>query len=178
MTTPNEIGSRFEDDVKQLLQQLQADSAGHVTIREQVTIELNDGRQVRPDFELDVRVDPLWVRLLIECQDRQRSAPSIVDKILGLRNQSDRSLVLFLYRDHLPDVTARTLNNHGVPHASLAQFMDYVEKLISLFKHESMGITEEPLLHFKSKNAAAKPLSPRIAYDALRLAGIWPPEDC
>ena len=51
---------------------------------------------MKPDFELSVSLPHKTDVYLIECQDRKRVRPDILDKIAQLKTHTDRNLVMFV----------------------------------------------------------------------------------
>ncbi len=94
--TTTERGNDFEAQVGELLDRLRNAHPKTVKVRRQPELALQSGRQMKADFELKVCLPHRTDVYLIECQDRERIRPDIVDKIESLSAHSDRNLVLFV----------------------------------------------------------------------------------
>ena len=94
--TTTDKGNEFESQVGDLLERLRRAHPQNVAVRQQPELTLSNGRRMKPDFELKVSLPHKSDVYLIECQDRERIRPDIVDKIESLKAHSDRNLVLFV----------------------------------------------------------------------------------
>ena len=127
--TTTDKGNDFESQVAELLERLRSAHPESVRVRHQPELTLNNGRRMRPDFEFSVSLPHKTDVYLIECQDRKRLRPDIVDKIGQLKTHSDRNLVMFVYRDKVGASVTAALASSGVLGLNLEQLQDYVLKL-------------------------------------------------
>jgi hypothetical protein len=132
---PNEKGDASEREVGAVLNQIVAFVKKNypgavedlVRVKRQPRITLMDGQTVIPDFQLAYALTYGHKRFLIECQDRKRSDPQIAQKIRYIKNLSDETNFIFVYRDEIPETTEDALVNAGVLPKSLEEF----KKMIS-----------------------------------------------
>ena len=122
-------GKSFELEVKSILDELHMLFPDRVRVIYQPKMQLYDGQEVIPDFDLQFDLPFEEGRYLIECQDRQRSSPSILQKIKYVKSLSSRNRFLFIYADKLPDTTRKALEADGVNYLSLEEFILFISRL-------------------------------------------------
>ncbi len=133
--SPRQVGSgrgrEFEEDVLLLLRALEETHPDLIEIRTQPKLELENGTEVIPDFELAYRLPHEMSRRLIECQDRQKSSHDLVRKIEYIKLHSPWNRVVFVYRDQdfLSDPVAQALEASGVLFYSLVEFAAMLVRL-------------------------------------------------
>ncbi len=128
LRTTTERGNDFEAQVGELLDRLRSSHPNTVRVRRQPELTLQNDRRMKPDFELTISLPHKTDVYLIECQDRERIRPGIVDKIESLKTHSDRNLVLFVYANEVGASVANALNASGVPGLTLEEFQDFIVK--------------------------------------------------
>ena len=135
LRTTTERGNEFEAQVGELLDRLRRSHPKTVMVRRQPELTLQNGRRMKPDFELTISLPHKTDVYLIECQDRERIRPDIVDKIESLKAHSDRNLVLFVYAKEVGASVANALEASGVPGLSLEEFQDFIVKTQHTLAH-------------------------------------------
>src|SRR5882672_8751540 len=83
-----EKGSDFEDMVAAAMAVLTRGFPGLVSVERQPELRLQNGRRVRPDFELVCRFHHSTDHSLIECQNRARTDHLVVDRIRTIKSLS------------------------------------------------------------------------------------------
>lgn len=126
-------GDRFEADVAKLLRTLQRRHPTNVQVRSHPTITLVTGETLIPDFELTTRQPYATVNYLLECQDRKRTQKEILHKIKYMKSLSERNLIMFVYRESIPEATATALKLDGVTHLSFASLSTFVVRVDKQF---------------------------------------------
>jgi hypothetical protein len=116
-------GKDFERDVERLLQAIETDYPLRVKVVPQMRIKLHDSRVKVVDFALDYTLASSRHQVALECQDRDSWSTEILDKILAIRNYSNRNRFWFVYRDELflTSEAKALLDKHGVLHFSLSE---------------------------------------------------------
>ena len=122
-------GRAFETKVGNLLLSLRSKYPTRVTVLEQPKLVLHDGQEVIPDFDLGFDVFFERGHYLIECQDRKRITPQILQKIKYIKALSPRNRFIFVYPRRLSESTRKALDADGVPHRSFEEFADFVRAL-------------------------------------------------
>ena len=127
----NKRGYDFENRVGLLLFKLTRKFPSHISVRRQVKLELHNGDEVIPDFELSVNLSYQIDTHLIECQSRIKSTPDIKRKIGEMKSLSSRNRFLFVFEDEefLSPTHRKSLESDGVNLYSFVQFKEYVGAL-------------------------------------------------
>ena len=122
-------GTDFENRVGAVLEDLKNRHSDRVRVMAQPRFKLYDGRDVIPDYELQVDLPFAEKRYLIECQDRKRSAPGIAQKIKYIKGLSERNSFIFVFADSIPEATRDALTADGVIAASFEEFVAFIARL-------------------------------------------------
>ena len=121
-------GKAFERKVGDLLFALARKYPEKVRVIEQPRLQLYDGQEAIPDFDLQFDLFEEG-RYLIECQDRKRSTPQIAQKIKYIKGLSRRNRFIFVYGTEIPEPTRDALRADGVLTMNLQQLDEYLKRL-------------------------------------------------
>lgn len=122
-------GKDFETKVRDVLYELREKHPDVVRINEQLHLELYDGQEVIPDFELQFDLLFQEGRYLIECQHRKRSSPQIAQKIKYMKGLSSRNRFIFVYATNIPQSTIKALRADGVLQMAFENFVLFIKRL-------------------------------------------------
>ena len=160
-------GKAFEAEVRDVLYKLQSNFPTRVEVKEQLRMQLYDGQNVIPDFDLHINFGFERAGYLIECQHRKRSAPDILQKIKYIKGLSARNRFLFVYAEKLPASTRAALERDGVMSMSFKQFVAFVSRI----SVELDMISSEPDFDEKYEQAIRRYVENEELLKQLREAG-------
>ena len=127
-------GSAFERKVRRLLGSAERKSDGKIAFEEKPKLKLQTGETRFPDFRVTISRSYEKRCITIECQDRQKSAKGILEKISYIQAKHKSKTFIFTYPKTIGPELERSLSLQGVECRNFGEIKDYFEDLLSIPK--------------------------------------------